>query len=248
MVLKDQVALVTGGGQGIGAETARLFAENGAAVFIADWDDAAARKTADAIVKSGGKADVMKVDVSKQAEAEAAVAAAVKAFGRLDILINNAGITRDTSALKMEPHQWDQVIAVNLSGVFYCARAAAAQMKEQQYGRIATASSISAFGNFGQANYSATKAGVVGLTRTLALEWARYGITVNAIMPGFIETAMTDAMPEEAKNATKARIPVGRIGQPIDIARTYLFLCSPASSFITGRVFVIDGGMSLGGG
>jgi 3-oxoacyl-[acyl-carrier protein] reductase len=245
MKLKGQAALVTGGGSGIGEATAKLFAENGAAVMIADWQEAGARATADAIVKAGGKAAWVKIDTSKIAEAQQAVEETVKAFGRIDILINNAGITRDASLLKMEPHQWDQVIGVNLSGVFYCSQAAARHMKEQKYGRIASASSISAFGNFGQTNYSATKAALIGMTRTMAIELAKYNVTVNAIAPGFIQTAMTAAIPEELKKGAAQRIPVQRLGEPLDIARVYLFLSLPESGFITGQTIVVDGGQTL---
>ena len=245
MKLKDQVALVTGGGQGIGAEVARLFAEEGAKVMVADWNEDTARQSAEAVKAAGGQAEAVKCDVSNREDAKNAVDKTVSAFGKIDILINNAGITRDTSALKMEPHQWDQVIGVNLTGVFNCSVAAAAHMREQKYGRICNASSVSAFGNFGQANYSATKAGLVGLTRTLAIEWARYGVTVNAVAPGFTRTAMTEAIPEELREAQAKRIPVGRAGEPIDIARTYLFFASPESSFITGQLLVVDGGQTL---
>ena len=242
MEFDGQAALVTGGGQGIGAETARMLAAGGAKVALADWNEESAAAVAEEIKGKGGEAFATKCDVSKQADAKAAVDAAVKAFGRLDILINNAGITRDSSMLKMEPHQWEQVVAVNLSGTFYCSQAAAAQMRERQYGRIVNASSISSFGNFGQANYSATKAGVIGLTRTMAIELARYGITVNAIAPGFIQTAMTDAIPAEMREVALTKIPVGRVGEPYDIARTYLFLASPHAGFITGQLIVVDGG------
>ncbi|HEX9841138.1 MAG TPA: 3-oxoacyl-ACP reductase FabG [bacterium] len=245
MMLKDQAALVTGGGAGIGAATARLLAGNGAAVMVADWNEDAAMASADAIRKAGGKAAHVKCDVSQQAQARNAVDKTVEAFGRIDILINNAGITRDASALKMTPEQWDQVIGVNLSGVFYCSQAAAAHMREKNYGRIVNASSVSGFGNFGQSNYSATKAGLVGMTRTMAIEWGRYGITVNAIAPGFIRTSMTDAIPEEIREASAKRIPVGRVGDPYDIARIYLFYASPESSFLTGTLLVADGGQTL---
>jgi len=245
MKLKGQVALVTGGGAGIGAATAKLLAENGARVMVGDWNEQTAQATADQIAASGGSAAALKMDTSKREDAERGVAETVAKFGRIDILINNAGITRDASALKMEPHQWDQVIAVNLSGVFYCAQAAGKRMREQNYGRIVNASSISGFGNFGQANYSATKAGLVGLTRTLAIEWAKYGITVNAIAPGFIQTSMTAAIPDEIKKDAAKRIPVGRLGEPIDIARVYLFLASPETSFLTGQLLVVDGGQTL---
>ena len=246
MELKDQVALVTGGGQGIGAETARRLAKQGAKIVVADWDEQTAAACAEEIGGSGGQAIATKADVSKKEDAERMVALAVKEFGRLDILINNAGITRDSSLLKMEDHQWDQVVAINLSGVYYCAQAAARQMREQNYGRIVSASSISAFGNFGQTNYAATKAGVVGMTKSMAIELARYGITVNAIAPGFIQTAMTAAIPNEMREAAIASIPVGRAGDPADIARVYVFLSLPDSGFITGQLFVIDGGRTLG--
>jgi 3-oxoacyl-[acyl-carrier protein] reductase len=195
--LKGQAALVTGGGSGIGEATARLLAENGAQVMIGDWNEDAANAAAEKIKLAGGSAAAVHMDTSKPADAEKGVAATCKQFGRIDILINNAGIIRDQSALKMEAHQWEQVVAVNLSGVFYCSQAAGKRMKDQNYGRIVSASSISAFGNFGQANYSATKAGLVGLTRTLAIEFAKYGVTVNAIAPGFIQTAMTASIPQD---------------------------------------------------
>ena len=245
MILKDKIALVTGAGQGIGAETARLFAKEGAKVAVADWNEPGAQAVAAEIGKAGGEAQGYKCDVSDRKAVFGMVDQIAKAWGRVDILINNAGITRDKSALKMEPHQWDQVLGVNLSGAFYCAQACAAHMKEHNWGRIVSASSISAFGNFGQANYSATKAGLVGLTRTLAVELARYQITVNAIAPGFVHTAMTEAIPEEIRVESVKRIPVGREGKPYDIARVYLFLCNPESSFITGQLFVIDGGQTL---
>lgn len=245
MKLKDQAALVTGGGSGIGDATARLLAEEGAAVMVADWDEAAARATAEAIGQAGGTAEALRCDVSRQAEAEAAVERTVERFGRIDILINNAGITRDAVLWKMEPHQWEQVLAVNLGGVFYCSQAAARHMREAGYGRIVSASSISGFGNFGQTNYSATKAGVAGMTRTMAIELARNGITVNAIAPGFIRTAMTDAIPDERREQMIKGIPVQRQGEPMDIARIYLFLASPENSFITGALIVADGGQTL---
>ena len=245
MNLEGQVALVTGGGQGIGAETARMLAAEGAKIVVADWNEETASQIAEEITNSGGEALAIKADTSKKEDAEAMVERAVKEYGRADILINNAGITRDSSLLKMEPHQWDQVIAVNLSGVYYCAQAAARQMREQKYGRIVSASSISAFGNFGQTNYAASKAGVVGMTRTMAIELSRYGITVNAIAPGFITTDMTNAIPHEMREATIANIPMGRAGIPKDIARVYLFLCLPDSDFITGQLFVIDGGRTI---
>jgi len=245
MEFDGQVAMVTGGGQGIGAETARLFAQGGAKVVLVDWNEDAAQEIAAEINGNGGSALAAKCDVSKREDVEAAVGLAVKEFGRLDVMVNNAGITRDSSLLKMEPHQWDQVIAVNLTGVFNCAQVAARQMKEQNYGRILSASSTSAFGNFGQTNYSATKAGVVGMTKTLAIELARYGVTANAVAPGFIQTAMTDAIPADIREVAVSKIPVGRAGIPLDIARTYLFLASPDAGFITGQLIVVDGGRTV---
>ncbi len=245
MILKDQAALVTGGGSGIGEATAKLLADNGAAVMVADWNEETAQATAEAITAGGGKAGHVKCDVSDKSQAEAAVTETVKSFGRIDILINNAGITRDQSALKMEQSNWEQVLGVNLSGVFYCSQAAGKHMREQEYGRIVNASSVSSFGNFGQANYSATKAGVTAMTRTLAIEWGKYGITVNAIAPGFIKTAMTEAIPAEMREGVAQRIPVRRVGEPYDIARIYLFLASPESSFITGVLILADGGQTL---
>ena len=245
MILKDRIAMVTGGGQGIGAETARLFAREGAKVAVIDWQEDTAKAVAEEIKAAGGEAIAARCDVSQREQVHATVAEVVKTYGRVDILINNAGITRDKSALKMEPHQWDQVIGVNLSGAFYCAQAVGEHMKENGYGRIVSASSISAFGNFGQANYSASKAGLVGLTRTLAIEFARFGVTVNAIAPGFVQTAMTEAIPEESRKDAVLGIPIGRLGEPIDIAQVYLFLVSPASSFMTGQLLVVDGGQTL---
>lgn len=245
MNLKDQAALVTGGGSGIGAATARLLAENGAALMIADWNEESAQATAETISGAGGKAAHVRCDVSKPEEAQNAVAQTVEAFGRIDILINNAGIVRDGSALKLDAEKWEQVIGVNLSGVFYCSQAAGREMRERGYGRIVNASSISAFGNFGQSNYSATKAGLVGMTRTMAIELGKYGITVNAIAPGFIRTAMTETIPEEMREASARRIPVGRVGEPEDIARIYHFLASPESGFLTGVLIVADGGQTL---
>jgi len=245
MEFDGQVALVTGGGQGIGQTTAEMFAEAGASVVVADWNEETAQAVADGIRSKGGKAVAIKCDVSKIEDAQAAVALAVKEFGRLDILINNAGITRDASMLKMEPHQWDQVIAINLTGIFHMSKAAALVMKEQKYGRIVSAASTSAFGNFGQLNYSATKSGVVGMTRTMSIEMSRNGITCNAVAPGFIETAMTNAIPKEMRDVAVSRIPVGRAGITKDIARTYLFLASPDAGFITGQLIVVDGGSTV---
>jgi len=243
--LTGQVALITGGGQGIGAEACRQFAQAGCKVVVADWNEEAAQAVVEELKASGTEAIALGGDVSNREVAQGLVHTTVETFGRIDILINNAGITRDASLLKMEPHQWEQVIAVNLSALFYLSQAAAQHMKPQGYGRIISTSSISAFGNFGQANYAASKAGVVGLTRTLAIELARSGVTVNAVAPGFIQTSMTDAIPEDIKAAMIQKIPVQRGGIPLDIARTYRFLASPEAGFITGQLIVVDGGTTL---
>jgi len=238
MILEGRVTLITGAGSGIGAETARLFAAEGAKLLLVDRATDSVRQVAAEI---GDAARAHICDITD----ELAVQSLVREAGRIDILINNAGIIQDKSALKMTGDVWRQVIDVNLSGSFYVAQAVGAVMKENGFGRIVNTTSTSAWGKFGQANYAASKMGIVGLTRTLAIEWARYGITVNAIAPGFIETEMTAVMPADVREASFAAIPVGRNGQPIDIARTHLFLASPESSFITGQVLVVDGGMKL---
>ena len=257
--LKDKVAVITGGANGIGRATALAFARAGAAVAIWDMAEAAGQAVAADILAAGGKAAFFKVNVAAQSEVEAAVAAVSSQFGqfgRLDILINNAGILRDGQLIKVKDGQiagklseadFDAVIDVNLKGVFNCTQAAAPVMIQQGYGRIVNATSVAGlYGNFGQTNYVAAKAGVIGMTRVWARELGKRGITVNAIAPGFIATDMTKGMPEKILTGMVARTPVGRIGQPEDVANAYLFLASEEASFINGAVLNVDGGVVIG--
>lgn len=254
--LKNRVAIVTGGANGIGRETALAFARAGAAVAVWDMAEAAGLAVAAEIESSGGRAIFQKVNVASQAEVEAAAAAVVEKFGRVDVLVNNAGITRDALLLKIKDGQvvgrlseadFDAVISVNLKGVFNCAQAVAPHMIRQGRGRIINASSVvGLYGNFGQTNYVAAKAGVIGMTRVWARELGRRGITVNAVVPGFIETDMTKAMPEKVFQGMIEHTPVGRAGQPADVANAYLFLASDEASFINGHCLSVDGGLVVG--
>ncbi len=246
MRLKDKVALITGGGRGIGAAVARRFAQEGAKIAIGDVDMEGAEKVASEIKDAGGEALICKADVRKRDEVEAMVDYVLKEYGRLDILINNAGVTRDNLCARMSEEDWDFVVDVNLKGTFLCSKAAFRPMRKQRYGKIVNTASVAVRGNIGQANYSASKAGIIGLTRTLALEFARAGICVNCIAPGFIETPMTEGLPEKVREEALKRIPLGRIGRPEEVANLHLFLASPESDYITGQVFFIDGGVSIG--
>lgn len=254
MRFSDKVALVTGGGSGIGRATALRFAGEGARVVVSDVEEAAAQGTVEEIKGAGGGAVAVLGNVAQRADAERMVNAALDAFGRLDILINNAGITRDALSVRvkdgdvkmMSDEQWDAVLAVNLKGTFLCAQAAAVPMMKQKYGRIVNTASVGALGNIGQANYSASKAGVIGLTKTLALEFARYKITVNAVAPGGVKTRMTAAIPDKIMNELVARIPLQRMAEPEEIAAVHAFLASDEASYITGQVIWIDGGLTVG--
>jgi len=244
--LRDRVALVTGAGGGIGAATARRFAREGARVVVNDARVEGLEAVAGEIRAAGGTARVVAGDVSRRADCERMVREAVEAFGRLDILINNAAINRDAMAAKMTEEQWDAVLAVNLKGTFLCAQAALPGMRERGWGRVVNTSSIGALGNIGQANYAASKAGVLGLTRTLALEYARYGVTVNAVAPGPVMTAMLAGVPDAIKEKIVAQVPAGRIASPDEIASVHVFLASDEAAFITGQVLFVDGGASVG--
>ena len=246
MRLKDRVALITGAGGGIGAATAMCFAREGAIVVLTDVQEAGIAAAAQQITQQGGRAKAVAANVAKSSEVQQLVAGIVQEFGGLDILINNAGITRDTLARKMTEEQWDSVMDVNLKGTFICAQAAYGPMSESKYGKIINTSSVGSLGNPGQANYAASKAGVIALTKTLALEYARYNINVNCIAPGATKTPMTDAMPDPAREALLGMIPFHRMADPSEIANLHLFLASDESAYITGQVIFIDGGLTVG--
>lgn len=244
--LKDRVAVVTGGADGIGRATALRLSEEGATVVIWDMNEAKGNETAAEINSAGGKATFMKVNTANFAEVEAATKRVVELYGKYEILINNAGITRDATLKKMTPELWQQVIDVNLTGVFYCAKCAAEVMTEQGWGRIINAASVVAlYGNFGQTNYVATKAGLIGMTKTMARELGRKGVTVNAVAPGFILTDMVRKMPEDVLKSMEEKVPVKRLGNPEEIAATYAFLASDDAAYINGAVISIDGGMTV---
>lgn len=244
MTVDNRVAIITGGARGIGQAVAELFAQKGAKVIIWDVLDEG-NQTAKQIRDQGFQAQFMKVSITNREAVESAVNEVVNQHGTIDILVNNAGITRDKTLLKMTDEQWDAVIDVNLKGIFYCTRAIAGVMKENGYGRIVTASSTSGLrGNYGQTNYAATKAGVVGMTKTWAQELGRYGITANAIAPGYVKTAMTEAIPDNIKQMALMTIPVGFLGEPMDLAVGYLFLASEEARFVNGICLPIDGGFS----
>ncbi|HLC02436.1 MAG TPA: 3-oxoacyl-ACP reductase FabG [Anaerolineales bacterium] len=254
MRLENKVAWVTGGGSGIGRATSMLFAREGASVIVADVDDAAAQSTVKEIIESGGQALSGVGSVTARDDVERMLQLALETYGRLDILINNAGINRDGLVVKikdgevqrMDEGKWDSVIEVNLKGTFLCAQAAVVPMIQQGGGRIINTSSIGALGNIGQANYAASKAGVIGLTKTLALEWARYKITVNCIAPGATHTRMTAGIPEKLMEGLLQKIPLGRLAVPDEIAAAHLFLASDEAAYITGQVLFVDGGISVG--
>ena len=247
MSLTGKIALVTGGSRGIGRAICLEFARQGADVAVNyAGNEAAARETVEACEALGVKALAIKADVADPKACEDMVKQVLDAFGRIDILVNNAGITRDGLTLQMKEEDFDAVLDTNLKGAFCCCKAVYRPMMRQRYGRIINMSSIVGLrGNPGQANYAASKAGLIGLTKSLAKELATRGVTVNAVAPGFIDTDMTAAMPQAAREATLASIPMGRMGAPEDVAKAVAFLASDEAAYVTGQVLAVDGGMAM---
>ncbi len=242
--LTDRVAIITGAAAGLGRAAAERFAKEGAILSLWDRDEERGNALAAELGEANVRAEFRSVDVADSAAVDAAVQAIRDEFGRIDILINNAGITRDGTLVKMEDAAFDQVIDVNLKGVFHCGRAVGRVMVEQGSGSIVNTSSVVAlYGNFGQTNYVASKSGVIGMTRVWARELGRKGVRVNAVAPGFIGTEMVQAMPEKVRDMMSSRTPLGRLGRPDEIAAAYLFLASDEASFVNGAVLSVDGGV-----
>ena len=245
----NRVAIISGAGRGIGAGIAARLASEGAAVAVLDLDGETASSSAEAITLKGGRAIGIAADVADEASVQAAVTRAVEEFGHLDIVVNNAGITRDNLLFKMSVEDFDTVLNVHLRGTFLLTKTAQKHLVDNGYGRVVNLSSRSALGNRGQANYSAAKAGIIGFTATAAIELGRFGITVNAIAPGFIDTAMTEATarrigmePEDFRTAAAGQIPVGRVGQPEDIAAAVAFFAGEDAGFVSGQTLHVNGG------
>lgn len=246
MRLNGKVAIITGSGRGLGKEAALLFAEEGAKVVVCDINKEAADEVASAINGNGGEAMAARVDVTDVASIQTMADAVMQRFGKIDVLVNNAGITADAQLVKMTDDQWDRVINVNLKGVYLCSKAIAPLMIAKGSGRIINTSSVvGVYGNFGQSNYVATKAGVIGMTKVWAKELGRKGITVNAVAPGFTMTEMMATVPEKVLTTIKEKTPLGRLGEPRDIAYAYLYLASDEASFVNGATIQVDGGLVL---
>ena len=246
MKLTGKVALVTGAAQGIGKAVALLLARHGADIVVSDINLEKAEETAKEIESIGPKAMAIKVNVASLNDVERMVEAVLKKFGKIDILINNAGITRDKLILRMTEEDWDTVLNVNLKGTFNCTKAVVRHMAKQRSGKIVSiASVVGEMGNAGQVNYAASKAGVIGLTKTIAREFAKRGINVNAIAPGYIETPMTEVLSDKVKEELKRLIPMERLGKPDDVAEAVLFLVSEESNYITGQVLNVNGGIYM---
>jgi len=246
MRLQNKISLITGAAKGIGLSTAIRFAQEGAIVILTDLDVIAGECAQTEVQKFSPKSSFVSMDVTERESVQLHINEILRRFGRIDILINNAGIIVDAQFLKMSEQDWDRVIDVNLKGVFNCTQAVAPFMASRGYGKIINASSISGiYGNFGQSNYAAAKAGVIAMTKVWARELGRKGILVNVLAPGFIESRMTAAVPEEVRESVVLKTPLGRMGRPEEVANAYLFLASDESSFINGAVLQVDGGLVL---
>src|SRR5579884_43071 len=246
--LQENVALVTGGAQGIGKAIVDLLADCGASVVVSDINRETAEKTVAELTAQGKKAMAAQANVARGVEVKAMVDSVISQWGKVDILVNNAGITRDTLLLRMKDEDWDAVLSVNLKGTYNCMKAVLSSMSKQRRGRIVNISSIvGVIGNAGQANYAASKAAVIGLTKTVAREYASRGITVNAVAPGFIDTAMTAVLPAEVKENLMKQIPLARLGSASDVANAVVFLASDRASYMTGQVLHVNGGMYMAG-
>jgi len=245
-MLEQKVVVVTGGAQGIGLSAVERFAEEGAVVSIWDFNAEKGQASVAGLKEKGHEVIFQQVNVTDMASVKSAVQELHQKSGRIDVLVNNAGITRDASLLKMTEEQWQQVLDVNLGGVFHCTQAIAPIMIEQLSGCIINTSSVvGLYGNFGQTNYVATKSGVIGMTKVWARELGRKGIRVNAVAPGFIATEMVDTIPEHIIEQITAKTPLARMGNPVDIANAYIFLASDMASFVSGTVLSVDGGLVL---
>ena len=246
MSLEGKVAIVTGAAQGIGRAIAETLARDGADVVVVDVDPGRSQETGEAVTKLGRRALNVKVNVADWNDVKQMTDQVLKEWGKIDILVNNAGVTRDGLLVRMKDEDWNLVLQVNLNGTFHCTKAVLQPMTKQRSGRIVNiASIVGVMGNAGQANYAASKAAVIGLTKTVAREYASRMVTVNAVAPGFIDTAMTQGLPADVKETLQKQIPLGRLGQPADVAEAVRFLVSDQAGYITGQVLHVNGGMLM---